>query len=283
MNHTRPDIFLIGAHKAGTTAFAQLLAQHPLCGLSQPKEPGYFSKLTGDPRKLREYSGCFEHVRSKPHLIDASTTYAMVGTYSGVAQRIAGFNPQARAIMIVREPIARIESQWIEWRSEAGGLRLSFNEAVRHDTRFVDSGLYHRAVCAYREALGRDRVRVIFFEDFVVNPLAVVRGAFGFLGLDADVPLDESQSTRNERVGKREDGGVLRTLRRLPGYTALRSVFAPHSVRAIFKTTFTRPIPTEPAWDPAVKRWFLEQVREDNLALLREERKPDDFYNLTLD
>jgi hypothetical protein len=40
-----PNLFIIGAAKAGTTAFYDYLTQHPQVFLSQIKEPMFFSRL----------------------------------------------------------------------------------------------------------------------------------------------------------------------------------------------------------------------------------------------
>ena len=40
----KPDFFIIGAPKCGTTALATYLAEHPNIQLSDPKEPHYFCK-----------------------------------------------------------------------------------------------------------------------------------------------------------------------------------------------------------------------------------------------
>ena len=40
----RPEFFMLGALKCGTTALASHLATHPLIQVSEPKEPNYLCK-----------------------------------------------------------------------------------------------------------------------------------------------------------------------------------------------------------------------------------------------
>jgi hypothetical protein len=61
----RPDFFIVGAFKAGTTALYEYLRAHPQIFMSVPKEPMYFGQdLT--PRYTRmtedEYVALFQDV-----------------------------------------------------------------------------------------------------------------------------------------------------------------------------------------------------------------------------
>ena len=40
---TRPNFFIVGAPKCGTTALSEYLREHPNAFLCQPKEPHYFA------------------------------------------------------------------------------------------------------------------------------------------------------------------------------------------------------------------------------------------------
>ena len=68
-----PEVYLIGAQKAGTTTLAYLLAQHPDICIAKNKEPHYF---TGNSAKsLTWYEKQFPN-HENTLCIDASTSYS---------------------------------------------------------------------------------------------------------------------------------------------------------------------------------------------------------------
>ena len=105
----KPDFFLIGAPKCGTTALATYLSEHPNILLSDPKEPQYFCKdlkWYGNPVKsdedyLRRF---FPGLEGSPAAIvgEASSLYL----YSKVAvPNILSFQPEAKFIVMLRNPV----------------------------------------------------------------------------------------------------------------------------------------------------------------------------------
>lgn len=63
----KPNFFIIGAPKCGTTALCEYLRAHPRIGMSIPKEPHYFcTDCTTRFRTIytqQEYLRCFDHVQ----------------------------------------------------------------------------------------------------------------------------------------------------------------------------------------------------------------------------
>ena len=90
---TRPNLFIVGAQKSGTSALAGWLGQHPQVCMSFPKEPGYlafgergypFPDGYGKPapasgyvvRDERAYLNLFAHATPDQHIRgEASTWY----------------------------------------------------------------------------------------------------------------------------------------------------------------------------------------------------------------
>jgi hypothetical protein len=112
--------------KSGTTFLWSLLASHPSIFLSRPKEPSYFV----DPIQLRElkpwfwergywrseelYLSLFQTAHGAKIVGEASVYYTHLPLASGVVERISQFNPDARLIYVMRDPIARTISHY--WR-----------------------------------------------------------------------------------------------------------------------------------------------------------------------
>ena len=120
-----PDFFIIGAPKAGTTALHAALAAHPGLFMSTVKEPKFF--LTDGPPPTRgggpgDVQTYREHIWRRPEyeaLFDAATAGALRGEstpfylYSQAAQeRIRALIPNAKLIVILRDPVERAHSNW---------------------------------------------------------------------------------------------------------------------------------------------------------------------------
>jgi len=138
------NVFLIGAAKAGTTALAHMLGQHPNIASMAIKEPGhfctdihpsdfseryhrllqwdepnYFNKKDLPQRHIGfvQQRGNYhrlvhEALKSKPqatHVLDASTAYLYSKT---AAKELAHYNNKAKVIVILRDPVDRAFSHY---------------------------------------------------------------------------------------------------------------------------------------------------------------------------
>ena len=100
----KPNVFIVGAPKCGTTSMAYYLDQHPDFLLGKLKEPHYFNFDSGHRFTYtnEEYLKNF-NVSNHNHqyLIDSSVWYL----YSEVAvKEIVRFNPDAKFIVMLRDP-----------------------------------------------------------------------------------------------------------------------------------------------------------------------------------
>ncbi len=114
-----PNLFVVGAPRCGTTAMFRLLAQHPDIAVCDPKEPYYFctdfheesdrhaGRATRFPvRTEAQYLALFDD-RSRTVVAEATPAYL----YSTVAaSRIHAFNPGARILVMVRDPVELLHS-----------------------------------------------------------------------------------------------------------------------------------------------------------------------------
>ena len=120
-----PDFFIIGAPKAGTTALHAALAAHPGLFMSTVKEPKFF--LTDGPPPTRgggpgDVQTYREHIWRRPEyeaLFDAAPPGTLRGEstpfylYRQDAQeRIRALIPEAKLIVILRDPVERAHSNW---------------------------------------------------------------------------------------------------------------------------------------------------------------------------
>jgi hypothetical protein len=76
----KPDVFIVGAPKCGTTAMNHYLGQHPEIFMSKHKEPHFFgsdlvSRNSDFVRDKKEYLALFADVQSERRVGEASIWY----------------------------------------------------------------------------------------------------------------------------------------------------------------------------------------------------------------
>lgn len=195
-----PNFFIVGGPKCGTTALNQYLASHSDVFIAK-KEMNFFgSDLSFGHqfyrRDLKAYLAEFEGWDGQARVGETSVWYL----YSRqAAAEIKTFNPDARIIIMLREPAAMLYSLYHQFRCDGNEHLGTFEEALAaEDDRsagrriarpsYFRQGLIYRSVPRYTEQVkryfdtfGRDRVRVVIYDDFAVDTSGVYRNILDFL------------------------------------------------------------------------------------------------------
>ena len=218
---TLPNLFLIGAPKAGTTFLYQRLVRHAEIFGPRNKEPAYFLyegeqrryrdrwvQPIDAPRDLAAYSGLYADAGQSTYAIDASTHYL---SSPETAQRISVAVPDARIIAILREPVARAHSHYLMGQRD-GMISEAMEDALTReiaemaqpdllwsdDYRMIRRSLYHEGLEAFHAGFGSENMRVYLFEDIRSDIAWVLRDLGEFLGLDLTAcltgPADEGKN-----------------------------------------------------------------------------------------
>lgn len=211
-----PDFFIVGAPRCGTTALGRYLARNPQIGFSRPKESHYFSRITGIPTAselqhdyLERYFG---HCTDRHRVMgEGSVTYLHLPE---ALQRILHFNPQARFIAMVRNPLSMLPSYHqrmlflLQEDERDFATAWSLEPARARSEQLPRRCLDHRLLLYSEvaklgfqvnrlfEIVGRDQAHVIVFDDLIAEPLSVYRKVVQFLGVDYD-----GQTTFERKLG----------------------------------------------------------------------------------
>ncbi len=193
-----PDLFLVGAAKAGTTSLYRELARHPAIYMSPMKEPHFFSRIEPSssweaffPHVIDEdeYLALFKGATDEDLLGEGSTSYLWD---SKAPDRIKHAVPEARILIMLRDPVDRAYSHY--WNDVREGLEeRSFLDALAEEQRsgpggwgasslYIDCGLYADQVARYLERFG-PAVLVSFLEDFVTDRTSTMADIHSFLGV----------------------------------------------------------------------------------------------------
>ena len=201
----KTNFFIVGAPKCGTTSLCRYLKQHPDIFIPDLKEPSYFShdlrpSRTGSPMALGDYLNLFKGINSKA-IGEGSTQYL----YSKIAaQEIYNFNPDAKIIIMLRNPADFLYSyhnqlllglvediQDFKLALEAEPERKAGNRIPKECTG--ETTLYYSEVAKFAEQVeryydlfGQNRVQIIIFEDFKTDTAQVYRSTLDFLEVDPE-------------------------------------------------------------------------------------------------
>ena len=229
-----PNFFLVGGPRCGSTFVYHYLEQHPDVFFSARKETHFFSKdfhaecdeLHGDRaadiklfsvRSEEQYLAQYDERGDAAIVGDASTSHL----YSKVAAAgIAAFNPAARILISLRNPLDQMRS-WhaylVRHREEPeadfgrameanrqGLGRHQYSDALRHatriDYRYITDYVTH--IQRFREYFPAEQIHITVFDDFRRDPATEFRAMFEFMGIDSDVAdqLDYTQQNANQTL-----------------------------------------------------------------------------------
>lgn len=183
----KPNFFIVGAAKAGTSSLWAMLKQHDQVFMPADelnKEPAYFSNK--GQQCLREYLSLFSGATTMHKCIgEASTAYL---TDINAARAIHAFNPDSKIIISIRNPINRAYSlyNWMvqegyEWASKfENALILEEKRKFKRMPNFFEpeyywnymyfsSGLYYEQIKRYID-LFKKNVLIIEFEKMIREP-----------------------------------------------------------------------------------------------------------------
>lgn len=215
----KPNFFIVGAPKCGTTALYEYLRPHPNIFMPQVKEPHFFAKDLGTypfVKTMSDYTQLFAD-STKAHLKvgEASVYYLR----SSVAiPNIHQFNPAASIIAMFRNPIEMVHSlhsqllYWSEetetdfetaWRLQerrARGLDLPPGSGGSFLLQYREVGQFGTQVERLLATFPRNQVKLILYDDFAASPQRVYDEVIGFLGIPHDGRTEFPRINDNKRA-----------------------------------------------------------------------------------
>jgi Sulfotransferase domain len=282
-----PNLFIVGAAKAGTTSLYHYLSQHPEIYMSPIKEPHFFSRIRPDRKHValsgtqvianeRSYLRLFQQWQHEPLAGEASPSYLWEPM---AASRIKQVSPNAKIIILLREPVSRAYSHYLN-DVRAGLEKRSFLEAIEADLAatkvgwgvsplYVALGLYGEQVKRYLDRF--TQVKIIFFENLILYPQETLRQIFRFLQVEASYADRIEPEIFNPYAKARGKVGAF--LLGTPKIRELSRLTIPPSLRASLKRLVLVRA-AKPALDPQVRGLLAQlyaQEYEGLPHLLRQE------------
>ena len=201
---TRPNFFIIGAPKCGTTALWSYLSTHPNISMSDPKEPHYFASDIKTKRITTEqqYLKCFKGIEERHTIVGESSVWYLFS--KDAVPNIIEFNDQAKFIVMVRNPVDMAYSLHSQLVFVGHEDEIDFSKAWRlQDARargenlpkfYLEEKLFqYGEVChlgnqieRLYENVDKEQVKVIVFDEFAADPRKIYSSVMEFLSIEDD-------------------------------------------------------------------------------------------------
>lgn len=205
----RPNFFIIGAQKSGTTWLWQCLQAHPGTSLGR-KEIHYYGGAEHYRKGPEWYYRHFSSLDSTKLIGEASTSYLYDrapyfynagrriehdASLPSIPELILRDHPDARFIAILRDPVRRALSAYRHWmkrqyrtRDAVSPVRgLTYAALERPKFRILEYGYYEQHLAVWQRHVPAERLKILIFEeDILAHPEWAWQEVCAFLNLDPD-------------------------------------------------------------------------------------------------
>ena len=208
--HFKPNFFIPGAAKSGTTSLHELLDTHPDISMSKEKEPVYWNnKLFNEFENLEisRYSNLFEQdVKIKG---ESTTSYMYYDSF--IKNVKDNFQQSPNFIFILRNPIDRYISHynWLKGLGQEkrgideiidGERCLDFEEYDDYPKQYYQFGLYNKWISRFIENFGEESIKIVTFEKLVSERLNILNSCYEFLGVSEMQSVKFIRSNKTNKV-----------------------------------------------------------------------------------
>ena len=207
----KPNLFIVGAAKSGTTSLHNYLNQHPDIFMCNPKEPHYLinkeigvDRITVGVTEKSEYENLFSEGQDKKYRGESSVMYLMYPEI--VIPKIKkNYLENTKIIIMLRNPVERAYSGFHHVRrynvkeniqdfTEAWNLSEEryFNQRdMTPASRYQELGLYYNQVQSYLNEF-KDNLHIIIYDDYKSDFKSEMNKVFDFLDLE-NIEIDSDK------------------------------------------------------------------------------------------
>jgi len=185
---SKPNFFIIGSAKSGTTSLASLLSENPSVCFSDPKETRFFSKNYH--KGIQFYENKYFRNANHPLIGEGDVSYFH---NPKAAERIVKHYPEAKIIVLLRNPMHRAFSGYL-MGVRAGRFQKPFMETlevnleqlklfeeekleyseIKWEGKLLLNGHYLNNIKRFLKFWPQDKMKIIIFERLMANTKPVL-------------------------------------------------------------------------------------------------------------
>ncbi len=280
MEHTvKPNFFIVGAPKSGTTNMSDYLQQHPEVFIPENQEPWFFARMDVPENFQREiisneheYLKLFNNGKNSLAIGESSPVYLAC---PHAPQLIKNFLPNAKILISLRNPIEIAYSQYLNLKFMKFHKNLTFKEMIDFNKTELEknqfnidsilvNGFYFKHLRMFMESFPPEQIKIIIFEDYIKNSQKTIQSIFSFLNLKEFSNLTEPLKN-SYRVPTNSTSKLLMNsniFRKLSSHLVPATTRQKFGERFLVKQSKRPPIPQE-------ERKILKKIYEDDVSSLK--------------
>ena len=196
-----PNFFIVGTPKSGTTSLFHYLQEHPEVFLPELKEPHFFScpevKNTYYKTKIvdskQEYLDLYQERESYKAVGDLSSSYLF---NKETPKRIHQFNPYAKIIIVLRNPVERALSHYL-MDVNLGYINVSLSKVInnkdtfkQHYQEYIELGFYEQQIRAYIKQFPDSQIKVVLSDTLYANTAETLKDIYSFINVSTTFITD---------------------------------------------------------------------------------------------
>jgi hypothetical protein len=273
LKNIKPNLFIIGAPKAGTTFLFEKLKNSNDFFFPKLKELNYFSFNDLNEKSyyndykvntLDKYLSFYKNTESAKYIIDGSVSYF---TSENALKDIASFNPESKIIIILRNPIQRAFSHY-QMDKRMGYATKNFKDYLndksdRHYHEYVENSLYFQNIEIAKKYFSAKNIIILTLEEISKNLDRL--STFLELNLETISEKDLGEKINENKAPKNFLGRMMQKNRKL---VSILKIFIPKKISDKIKSPF---------YEDAKKEFITEEEYSLIYNILRE-----DIENLSL-
>ena len=285
-----PDFLIIGAAKSGTTTLFDYLCLHPQ--FYNPikdadffnfkkkhiyKEPNFFSRDNIYAKGIDWYAFLFS--RAEPHQVcgEATTDYTKYPQFPESAARIAQHLPHVKMIYIMRHPVDRAYSYYLQLKAKSK-FEETFEEHIQKTSVSLDGSNYILQIEQYLKFFPRESFLFLLMDDLSQHPKETLKKVCNFIGIDDEIDLLKENEVKSNQARKRLEYTyrfrLTAPLRKVPGVNSVRTLlpqsWRDQAYRLLKRTPYGEWVKKEylpQPMRPETRQMLLERFHESNQKL----------------
>ncbi|MEO0819615.1 MAG: sulfotransferase [Pseudomonadota bacterium] len=195
----KPNFIGIGVQKCATSWLHETLSAHADIFTSDPKEIDFFTCFYD-----RGYEWYERHFADGAGAAARGETSPSYFYDRDAPARVHAYNPEARIIVIFRDPVERAYSNHLhEVRKRHFSSDLRFEAGMANNPCYVEQGRYATHFRRWLELFPREQILALLFEDIRRDPDTALKQVYTFLGVDPEARVDIAGRRSNESVAFR--------------------------------------------------------------------------------
>ena len=209
-----PNLIIIGAAKCGTTSLHYYLGLHPEIYVAREKELHFFVNEKNWHKGIEWYKSNF---RGDARIYaEASPSYAAYPTFEGVPRRMHAIVPETRLIYILRNPIERMISLYINNYAD-GKEDRKIEEVLSNldDNHYISTSKYFMQIEQYLNYFPESNILITTLEDLHQQRLPTLKRIFRFLALDDSFHSPDFYRIKHQSTKKRRKNQMGLLLKRM--------------------------------------------------------------------